>query len=440
MKEILWFRRDLRIHDNALLSHAKDYVFPIFIFDTNILNNLNKNDPRISFLYEKVLYLKKQLQSINLDLAIFHGDPEEIFKNILNNSFDCVLCSVDYDSYAIKRDEKIQSLISMKRYNDSFLINPPFHLKKDLSPYKKFTPFYNALKPFHESTSIELLHCNKKLKLFKYDYHTTISLKDIGFTKQNIPKYLQVSSTKLIKDFLPKVQNYKQQRDYFYQNFTSCFSSYLRFGLISIRQVFNEIKQQPNHDEFIRQLFWREFYAYILFHFPKSEFENFNLKKVKWENDEKKFKAWCEGKTGIPIIDASMKCLNKTGLLHNRLRMIVASFLTKNLLIDWRKGEAYFKKKLYDYEASSNIGSWQWAASTGADSVPYFRIFNPYIQAKKFDKEALFIKEFCPELKDIDSKILNDELKMNQTKINNYPKAIVDLKISRVNAIKCFKK
>ncbi len=267
-------------------------------------------------------------------------------------------------------------------------------------------------------------------------------MQEIGFIKQELSEFLHTNPFKLIEEFSFKLKNYKEDRDFFYKDATSNLAIFLRFGIISPRQVFNKIKaldvSLAQKDFFIRQLFWREFYHYILFHFPNSQNKNFKNIKVQWINDKEDFKAWCDGNTGVPIVDAAMRYLNQTGQMHNRLRMIVSSYLTKNLLIDWRWGEKYFASKLLDYEASSNIGSWQWAASTGCDSVPYFRVFNPYLQSKKFDKDAIFIKSVIPELKNLETKQFHIE-NAAQKSISTYPKQLVNISFSRQRAIQVFK-
>jgi len=279
---------------------------------------------------------------------------------------------------------------------DSYLIDPNDALKSDKTPYKVFTPFYNSLQTLHQSNSIKEFEISKDIKKIDFDYSNIPTLEDMGFTKQKLPDFLNKSADELIIDFSKKIENYQENRDFIFLDAGSNLSVHLRFGLISPKMLFNKIKKlkapKKEIDFYIRELIWREFYNYILYHFPKSEFENLNAIKVNWNENEEDFQKWCEGKTGVPIIDASMRHLNATGVMHNRLRMIVASYLVKNLLINWKKGEEYFALKLLDYEASSNIGSWQWAASTGVDSVPYFRVFNPYLQSKKFDSEAVFIK------------------------------------------------
>lgn len=393
MRQILWFRRDLRIKDNILLEKAKEEVLPLFIFDKNILQNLRKDDKRVTFIYQSVLKFKKELQEIGLDLALFYATPQEVFSLLTRQGFDSVLCSGDYDSYAVQRDKEISNIINLKRYGDSFILNPLLHVKNDGNPYKVFTPFYKALTPLTSSNYMKEYERNKALKKIAFSYEKFPTLQEMGFEPQLLPEFLNQTPFDVWKSFTCKIQEYEVKRDFFGIDGTSNMSVFLRFGLISPREVFNFAKKELNNEVYIKELFWREFYAYLLYHFPHSERENFNKIQVSWRENEKDLQAWKEGKTGIDIIDAAMQCLNETGLMPNRLRMITASFLTKNLLIDWKEGEAYFAKKLLDYEASSNIGSWQWAASTGADSVPYFRIFNPLVQSKKFDKEGLFIKK-----------------------------------------------
>lgn len=442
MRQILWFRRDLRINDNAILSNAFDEVLPIFIFDEKILSKLNKDDKRVTFIYESVLSLKKQLKQKGLDLAIFYGNPKEIFTRLQKEGFDEVLCSVDFDYYSKKRDKEIEEILPMKRFCDSWILKPWQVYKKDGTAYKMFTPFYKSLDFLWESSSLEEFEFNNNLKLINFDYSCNISLESMGFKKEILPEFLKKSADELIEEFRKSISLYLEDRDYFNKDITSKLSVHLRFGLISPRDVFNKIKElnTNNANAYIRQLFWREFYNYILYHFPMSQFENFNKLCVPWNENEDDFIAWCEGNTGVPIIDASMRAFNKTGMMHNRLRMIVSSYLTKNLLIDWKKGERYFASKLLDYEASSNIGSWQWAASTGVDSVPYFRIFNPYLQSAKFDKEAVFIKSVIKEFENVDAKILHKENEVQKSLFVDYPKQIVSIAFSRQRAIDTFKR
>lgn len=439
MKQILWFRRDLRVSDSAILHKAIGEVLPLFIFDKNILESLPSDDKRVTFIYQSVLKLKKELQNIGLDLAIFYGYPKDIFRELQEKySFDEVLCSCDFDSYAIKRDEEIEVILPLKRFYDSYLIAPNDGLKNDGTPYKVFTPFYKSLFFLWESDKLEEFDVSKEITLFRFQYLLVPSLESLRFVKQKLPPFLEKSAEELIEEFIPKLEQYQKARDYFYLDGTSQLSVHLRFGLISPKQIFNAVKRYSTSENFIRELFWREFYNYILYHFPKSEFENFNKKEIVWSENEEHFKAWCEGKTGVPIIDAGMRYLNATGLMHNRVRMIVASFLTKNLFLPWSWGERYFALKLLDYDASSNLGSWQWGASTGADSVPYFRVFNPYTQSSKFDKDGIFIKSVLKELQDVDKRLLHKENGVQQDSAINYPKILVDIKKSRQNAINRF--
>lgn len=444
MKQILWFRRDLRVTDSAILHFAKDEVLPIFIFDKNILNLLSNDDKRVTFIYKSVLKLKEELKEMGLDLAIFYSTPKEVFSKLKDEGFENILCSVDFDDYAKKRDEEISKLIPMQTFTDSFITHPNDCLKADKTPYKVFTPYYNNLKFIWDSYRLEEFKRNENLKLIPFNFDSIPTLEFMGFVKQTLPDFLQKSADKLLEEFEQKIDNYKVDRDFFDKNATSNLAVHLRFGLISPRQVFNKIKElkarTENKEFFIRELFWREFYNYILFHFPKSETSNLNEIKVNWNEDEGVFQKWCEGKTGVPIIDAAMRYFNQTGTMHNRLRMIVSSYLTKNLLIDWKKGERYFASKLLDYEASSNIGSWQWAASTGADSVPYFRIFNPYLQSAKFDKDAIFIKSVLKELKDVPAKQIHSENGVQSNIFLDYPKQIVSIDFSRKRAIEEFKR
>ena len=447
MKQILWFRRDLRIKDNAILANAKDEVLPIFIFDTDILDKLDTDDKRVTFIYESVKNLKNDLRALGLDLEVFYGKPKSIFTNLAKEGFDEVLVSADFDDYAKNRDNEIEKIIPLKRFYDSFLIEPNDGLKADGTPYKVFTPFYKNLKYIWQSDALneyDSISNIKNLKLADYKFNDILSLDSMGFSKALLPDFLNKTAYEILDEFKDKIKNYTKGRDYFYLDNTSSLGVHFRFGLISPKIAFNIVKKFYVTDDekefFIRELFWREFYNYILYHFPKSEFENLNGINVNWNNNDEDFKAWCEGNTGVALIDAAMKKFNETGTMHNRLRMIVSSYLTKNLLIDWKWGEKYFASKLLDYEASSNIGSWQWAASTGADSVPYFRVFNPYLQSKKFDKDGIFIKSVIKELKDVDSKLFHVENALQEDMFVEYPKQRVTIDFSRKRAIEEFKR
>lgn len=442
MKQILWFRRDLRIEDNALLSYASGEVLPIFIFDTNILDPLPSDDMRVSFIYKSVQKLKQDLQGIGLDLQVFHGDPVTIFEEILEHysDFDEVVCSCDFDAYARTRDENVEKLLPMKRMYDSFLVHPSNTLKSDQTPYKVFTPFYKNLFPLWDCDHIHEATPSQTMRLYNFSFTALCTLESLGFEAQQLPNFLLQPVWELVDAFTQRLENYQEARDYFALEGTSKLSTHLRFGVISVKQLFNRIKPFAHSAFFIRELFWREFYNTILYYFPESAFENFNAKKVPWSTNKSHFKAWCDGETGVPIVDAAMQHLNATGQMHNRLRMIVASFLTKNLFLPWQWGEQYFALKLLDYEASSNIGSWQWGASTGADSVPYFRVFNPYSQSEKFDKEGIFIKSVFPQFQETNPKLFHKENGLQSDLFSVYPLSIVSIKESRQAAIDQFKK
>lgn len=444
LASVLWFRRDLRVSDNPLLSQfSSSEVLPLFIFDTNILSKLDADDKRVAFIFESVLRLRGELRKIGLDLAIFFGEPNDVFRTLAQNiTIEEILASTDNDWYAKQRDLKIASRYNLKTFSDSFLINASMGLKKDGTPYKVFTPFYNAILPF-----VELLAENryevKKAKLVNYTFgyildknltKLEISLKSIGFKTTDISHVpFKENPKELLQSYKDSLSRYKQTRDDISIE-TSGIGIHLRFGTLGIREVFRELfgysREGIDTKEYIRELIWREFYNKLLIHFPKSQFENFYPLDIEWDNNQEKFSHWCDGTTGIPIVDASMRKLNTTGYMHNRLRMIVSSFLTKNLHINWTFGEQYFAKKLLDYEVSSNVGSWQWASSTGADSVPYFRIFNPYLQTKKFDKNGDFITQWVEEYRMIAPAKLYDEAYLFENGDSFYKKPIVNYKDS----------
>ncbi|NWF65872.1 MAG: deoxyribodipyrimidine photo-lyase [Campylobacterales bacterium] len=453
MKTILNFRRDLRIDDNELLSH-EGLALLIFIFDKNILNNLDIDDSRVGFIFDNVLRLKDELKKINLNLAIFFGYPVEIISYLKDLGFDVLKAGIDFDDYAKNRDIEISKIVKFTPLNNSFLIHPSTIKNKSFEPYKIFTPFY---KEFLHSFKLPNRVKIGSIKLIDFDFEHILELSDglilkkeialssIGFIKSNISKkFLQKSAFELLHEFKPKINNYKENRDFLDIEATSKIGIHLRFGTISIFEVVRILDKwfHEGYDvsEFYRQLIWREFFNYILYHYPHSEFNNFLDIDIKWHDNMEFFHRWCEGETGYPIIDACMKELNKTGFMHNRGRMIVSSFFTKNLFLDWRLGERYFAKKLLDYESSSNVLSWQWASSTGTDAQPYFRVFNPYLQAQKFDSSCKYIKKYLPTLKDIDCKTILTENGLSNSLFANYPKAIVDYKSSKEYAINQFKK
>ncbi len=422
---IFWFRRDLRLHDNHGLYKAllQNNVMPVFIFDPEIIDKLDdKRDPRVHFIFNELMAIHNQLQQYGSQLHIFYDKPLNVFQYLVkNHKIKALFLNHDYEPYAIQRDQEITSYlesrnISVYSFKDQVIFEKKDILKKDNKPYTVFTPYSRQWKQKFTNSYTKGFASEKLADNFlKNSTAKNIQLKDLGFIKPDFTYPARSIDHELIK-------NYDKTRDYPFLHGTSRLSVHLRFGTISIRQL---VKAATDLNEtYLNELIWREFYMMILWHFPhvversfKRAYDNLN-----WVNDEQDFKAWCNGKTGYPIVDAGMRELNQTGFMHNRLRMITASFLTKHLLIDWRWGEAYFAQKLLDYELSSNNGGWQWAASTGCDAVPYFRIFNPDTQAQKFDKNYEYIKKWIPEFAS-----------------EHYPQPIVEHKFARERALNAYK-
>lgn len=395
---IFWFRRDLRIEDNIGLYHALHsglQVIPVFIFDSGILDQLqDKNDRRVDYIHQALQSIHEELKEHDSRLYVYHGTPTEVFEKIAGDfTVDTVFCNRDYEPNAIQRDQQISDLLSQhhiqfKDFKDQVIFEKNDIVKSDGSPYTIFTPYSKKWKERLkkiESVSVEWKHFAKS-----EGSSEIISLQAIGFEKTDIV-FTKPTLEKTIID------SYGKYRDFPAMDHTTHLGIALRFGTISIRSC---VQYAVEHNEiWLNELIWREFFMQVLFHFPKVVHQCFKKKyeNIVWRNNEKEFKAWCEGKTGYPIVDAGIRQLNETGFMHNRVRMITASFLTKHLLIDWRWGEAYFAAKLLDYDLAANNGNWQWAAGCGCDAAPYFRIFNPYEQAKKFDKDAKYIKKWLPE-------------------------------------------
>lgn len=422
---IFWFRRDLRVDDNVGFFHAlnsNEEVLPIFIFDEIILSQLPKNDARVSFIHEQLEKIQSDLRKHGKSLAVFHGKPIEIFEKLIaENSISSVYTNHDYEPYARKRDKEMNQLfvskgISFLTSKDQVIFEKSEVVKDDGSPYVVYTPYSKKWK--ENFKKIKLVHYPSEEKLDKIAQHfyPFLSLADIGFEKSEIKVTPFDVSESLI-------QNYEATRNFPALNKTSYLGIYLRFGAVSIRKMIGKAIAEKN-ETFWNELIWREFFMQILWHFPHTSNRSFKEKydTIQWENNEELFKKWCQGKTGYPFVDAGMRELNKTGHMHNRVRMIVASFLCKHLLIDWRWGEAYFAQNLLDYEMASNVGNWQWAAGSGVDAAPYFRIFNPTEQIKKFDKDLKYIKKWVPELE-----------------TQYYPKPIVDHKEAREKCLKVYK-
>ncbi|MFC5285356.1 cryptochrome/photolyase family protein [Pedobacter alpinus] len=425
---IFWFRRDLRLTDNAGLYHAlkSDFkVLPIFIFDSQILDKLeDKKDARVSFIHQELGLMKQDLEDkFESSLLIEYGQPSKIWNKLITNyDVKAVYTNHDYEPYAIQRDEEIKDFLASKNidffsFKDQCIFEKNEVLKDNGEPYVVFTPYKNKylaqLKPFYYKSYPTEKYATTYLRTQPFK---NLSLNDIGFEKTD----LEFPD----KSFKQALANYADDRDFPAKDATSRISLHLRFGTVSIRALFKKAIEVKSN-VWLSELIWRDFYFTIVYHFPHSAKDSFRKEydKIPWRNNEQEFKAWCEGKTGYPIVDAGMRELNQTGFMHNRVRMIVASFLTKHLLIDWRWGEDYFAAKLLDFELSSNVGGWQWAAGCGVDAAPYFRIFNPYEQVKKFDKNLAYIKKWVPEF--------SDPFK--------YPQPIVDHKMARERCLAVYK-
>jgi len=422
---IFWFRRDLRLTDNAGLYYAlkgEKPVLPLFIFDKNILNKLPEDDARVTFIYQTIEDLKKELQAHGSDLLVKYGKPEEIWADILKEyEVSTVYTNHDYEPYARERDDSLAEFltsekIDFKTFKDQVIFEKEEILKADKTPYTVFTPFYKQwhakLKDFYTKE-----YPTKKYfkNLSKTKHLPSVNLDEMGFKKSNL-HFPKIS-------YRNKLDDYAKERDFPALDSTTRIGLHLRFGTLSIRKAVKDAIDAKS-TVWLSELAWREFYMAILWHFPYAAVDSFKKQydKIKWRNNEKEFKAWCEGNTGYPIVDAGMRQLNETGWMHNRVRMVVASFLSKHLLIDWRWGETYFAEKLLDYEMASNVGGWQWAAGSGNDAAPYFRVFNPELQTKRFDPKFEYIKKWVPEF---------------GTK--KYAQPIVEHKFARERVLKVFK-
>jgi deoxyribodipyrimidine photo-lyase len=415
---IFWHRRDLRIEDNAGLFHAlknANNVLPIFIFDTNILSKLeDKNDARASFIHQEVEKIKKEYETFGGSLLVRYGNPVQIWQQLTEEySIEAVFTNRDYEPYASQRDKQIFDFLTslnipFKGFKDHVIFDKNEIVKDDGKPYTVYTPFSKKWKVKLNPFYLKAYPSENLLKnLLKTAPLPLISLAEMGFSKSTIP----FPTIEVSKEIL---SNYHKTRDFPAINGTSRISLHLRFGTISIRKLATTALQL--NEKYLNELIWRDFYHYILYHFPHTTDRAFKPEydQIEWENNETHFEKWCNGTTGYPIVDAGMRELNQTGYMHNRVRMVVASFLTKHLLIDWRWGEVYFAKKLLDFDLAANVGGWQWAAGSGCDAAPYFRVFNPYLQTIKFDSEEKYIKKWIPEYQ-----------------LDSYPKPIINHDFAR---------
>jgi deoxyribodipyrimidine photo-lyase len=419
---VFWFRRDLRLQDNAGLYYAlkeNKNVVPIFIFDTTILDKLeDKADKRVEFIHHSLTLLQQQLTELGSSLVVFHGDPIAIFESLKPKA---VYTNHDYEPYAKERDEVVKNSlhekgVEFKNYKDQVIFEKDEVLKDDGKPYSIFTPYSRKWKAKLDAFYLKSYPTEKYFSSFKKIKPVALpTLKEIGFEETQA-----IFPERVIKQAI--VEQYDKQRNFPAIAGTTKLSVHLRFGTVSIRKL-AQVARKKN-ETWLNELIWRDFYHMILWHFPQVETNAFKPKydQIEWRNDEHEFNAWCEGKTGYPIVDAGMRELNETGFMHNRVRMIVASFLTKHLLIDWRWGEAYFAKKLLDFDLAANNGGWQWAASSGCDAAPYFRVFNPALQTERFDPELKYVKHWVPKFES-----------------KEYPKPIVDHKFARERVLKVYK-
>ena len=423
---LFWFRRDLRLEDNAGLYYALKKglpVLPIFIFDKNILDKLeDKKDGRVEFIHQAILNLNEQLKEFGSSINVFHSTPENVFNKFVKEyDIECVYTNHDYEPYANERDVAVKEFlinnkIEFKTYKDQCIFEKDEVVKDDGKPYTIFTPYSRKWKLRLTDFHVKPYPNKKYFKNFIQTKTFNIpTLKELGFEKSG----LEFPSTTISKSI---VANYKEQRDFPAIKGTSKLSLHLRFGTVSIRALAKQALLL--NETWLNELIWRDFYMMILYHFPHVAKNSFKTQydRIEWRNNEHEFKAWCEGKTGFPIVDAGMRELNSTGFMHNRVRLIVASFLVKDLLIDWRWGEAYFAQKLLDFDLSANNGGWQWAAGSGCDAAPYFRVFNPTEQTKKFDPKYEYVRKWVPEF--------------NTAK---YPKPIVDHSAARLRVLSVYK-
>ncbi len=432
---IFWFRRDLRIEDNAGLYHAlKDGipVLPIFIFDCNILSRItDKADARVTFIYDTLQRLKSELISLGTDIDVRYGNPNEVFEILLKEySIKAVYTNNDYETYAKNRDKDVKDKLlsqgcGFHSFKDHVIFEKDEVVKPDGKPYTVFTPYKrrwleNLNAESGDSQNSPFLNTYPTKKFFASFMKSEIksnfpTLTEMGFSRSEIDIPSVSVPSVIIKD-------YHEKRNFPSVVGTSKLGIHFRFGTISIREKVK--KAAFLNQTYLSELIWRDFYAMILYHFPHVEKSAFRpeYNNIQWRNDESEFQAWCQGMTGYPIVDAGMRELSNTGFMHNRVRMITASFLTKHLLIDWRWGEAWFADKLLDFDLASNNGGWQWAAGCGTDAAPYFRIFSPDAQTEKFDKSHDYIKKWVPDLG-----------------TSSYPKLIVDHKMARERCLKVYK-
>lgn len=421
---IFWFRRVLRLEDNVGLFHALQSAYPVlplFIFDCNILDDLPENDLRVQFIHQTLFSLDQQLKKSGSGLLVETGQPLKVWQKLIQQ---CQIAEVftnsDYEPYALKRDREVEQLlrekdIPFRKFRDHVIFEPNEVLKSNGQPYTVFTPYRNRWMKQFSLERVNAYPSEKALnKMLRWTAPEFPPLSAIGFKETPF-----IYPQSVLKEEL--IRNYHLQRDYPAVEGTSRLGLHLRFGTVSVRKVVEAALFW--NEGWLNELIWREFFIMLIYHFPHTVSLPFREKYLNfpWRADEDAFQRWCQGKTGYPLVDAGMRELNATGFMHNRVRMLTANFLTRLLLIDWRWGEAYFAKKLLDFELASNVGNWQWNAGCGADAAPYFRIFNPDLQIKKFDPNLEYVKKWLPEFGTAD-----------------YPEPMIDYKTARERALTLF--
>ena len=423
---IFWFRRDLRINDNKGFFEAlngKNKVIPIFIYDSKIIDKLYKDDHRLTFIQNALGGINNAMKRNRCTLGIYRGSPEAVFEKIIREfPVEKVITNHDYEPYAMERDEAIKQLLKAQdidfiTYKDQVIFERNEVVKDDGTPYKVYTPYSRKWLAKYQAEGLEHFPSEDLLdNIYNENPLPQTDLKEMGMQSSSLNPVAYKFDDELI-------DQYEATRNFPSIDKTSRLGVHLRFGTQSIRKLISKSASRENQT-FVKELIWREFFMQILWHFPHTVNQCFKKQydRIEYRNNEEEFEKWCQGKTGYPLVDAGMRQLNRTGFMHNRVRMLTASFLCKHLLIDWRWGEAYFAEKLFDYEMSSNIGNWQWSSGCGVDAAPYFRIFNPHEQIKKFDKSLEYIKTWVEDLEQ-----------------PTYPEPIVEHKFARERCLKMYK-
>ncbi len=422
---VFWFRRDLRIKDNAGLYHALtsgNKVLPLFIFDTEIILKLPSKDARIEMIHAALRNITDAMKRNRCNVGMYLGQPKAVFESLITQfNITKVVTNHDYEPYASERDSAIGAMLKKKgvafeTYKDQVIFEKNEVVKDDGTPYKVYTPYSRKWLKRFEDEGISHFPSEAHLDQLAPIEQPQLSLKDLGFEPSPVPQPQYTFNATVIRE-------YEATRNFPAVDKTSRTGAHLRFGTLSVRKMVKAAAKEEN-PTFLKELIWREFFMQILWHFPHTPKACFKpqYERIDWRNDENDFQRWCEGKTGYPFVDAGMRELNATGFMHNRVRMLVGSFLCKHLLIDWRWGEAYFAEKLLDYEMASNVGNWQWVAGCGVDAAPYFRIFNPTDQIKKFDKQHEYIQKWVPDYQEL-----------------TYPQPIVEHKFARERCLTTYK-